>query len=530
MIPGTCDDCKWRSHVAPLLPSLPEEVAGEQAARDSWSAKIVGKWEVPGCKLRDGGSGDISCSADLVRVPTIEVIGKSLIGKGSFAEVWLARTSAHPHRVAAKVLRHGHLESTQQATQPPQALQHEFELLRAVQGQENIIKVFGLCQFEKKEANVLEPSLQLAAELPSRWCLLTEFAAEGNLQDAVLRWGKMTERASRCAMKAILKALAHIHACGIIHRDINPENILLRGDGSPVIADFGRSCRLSDQENCMTISGTPGYIPPEVCSGQGWREASDLFSAGALLCFLLAGHNSFQGKDNTETAQRTVACRLNMRTLMNLGKASLECNDFVMALLSAEPNCRPCAKEALRNVWFSKRGPAPIKCLSGEEPKRSHSSPLSARTVDQQDQQNLGRAEKHSLRRFSSPGRLAAMPHELRDEPEIRASQITSCEAGDRGVEGITEGKPWGQRSRIAVGTKAGLLPRLGLKRFLPRFSKLSSVAPKCEEADSPCAGSTAKQPEATEFLPCIPGPGCRAPCSGAPTQVATRQSVRRMK
>jgi serine/threonine protein kinase len=83
----------------------------------------------------------------------------------------------------------------------------------------------------------------------------------------------------------LLDALAHIHAAGILHRDVKPANVLVGTDGAPRLTDFGIA--RSEEQTGLTLTGqvlgTLRYIAPEVAAGAPATAASDLFSLGVLL-------------------------------------------------------------------------------------------------------------------------------------------------------------------------------------------------------------------------------------------------------
>ena len=85
--------------------------------------------------------------------------------------------------------------------------------------------------------------------------------------------------------------LAHAHAAGLVHRDVKPQNLLLRSDGLLKVADFGiaRGSVGGTITQAGTVLGTASYMAPEVAAGRPATAASDIYSLGAVLYELLAG-------------------------------------------------------------------------------------------------------------------------------------------------------------------------------------------------------------------------------------------------
>jgi len=94
-------------------------------------------------------------------------------------------------------------------------------------------------------------------------------------------------------ISAIASGLNEAHKHKIIHRDIKPDNIMFRPDGSPVLVDFGIA-RVMDARTRLTMTGinvgTPYYMSPEQCKGEDIDGRSDIYSLGILLFELLTGH------------------------------------------------------------------------------------------------------------------------------------------------------------------------------------------------------------------------------------------------
>ncbi|MFT7618241.1 MAG: hypothetical protein ACI97A_001882 [Planctomycetota bacterium] len=122
------------------------------------------------------------------------------------------------------------------------------------------------------------------------------------------------ERYSRYA-RQILKALQAAHESGIVHRDLKPHNVLLAGDGTLKLTDFGIAhvqSRLSGKDSVVNnaISGTPAYMAPEQWLGKKPDARSDIYAFGCLSYKLLAGKNVFPSEDMMQHHLETPAPRL----------------------------------------------------------------------------------------------------------------------------------------------------------------------------------------------------------------------------
>jgi serine/threonine-protein kinase len=101
-------------------------------------------------------------------------------------------------------------------------------------------------------------------------------------------------------MKELLAALGHAHKNGIVHRDVKPANIIILGDGTVKVADFGIArIESSNLTQAGSVLGTPAYMSPEQFMGQTVDPRSDLFSAGVVLYQFLTGEKPFTGSVTT---------------------------------------------------------------------------------------------------------------------------------------------------------------------------------------------------------------------------------------
>ena len=140
--------------------------------------------------------------------------------------------------------------------------------------------------------------------------LAMEFVAGETLRDR-LRRGPLPFPQALSVTASLLEALVHAHAAGVLHRDIKPENIMVTADKLGKLLDFGIARVHEDEagsedrtEVALTeagaVIGTLGYMSPEQLRGQPLDERSDLFSLGAVLYEMIAGHAAFPGKTPAE--------------------------------------------------------------------------------------------------------------------------------------------------------------------------------------------------------------------------------------
>lgn len=99
--------------------------------------------------------------------------------------------------------------------------------------------------------------------------------------------------------REIASALGYAHGRGVIHRDIKPDNILLREDGAAVLTDFGIARANDNVRMTVTgsIMGTPSYMSPEQARGEELDGRSDLYSLGIVFFELLTGRVPYSAED-----------------------------------------------------------------------------------------------------------------------------------------------------------------------------------------------------------------------------------------
>lgn len=131
----------------------------------------------------------------------------------------------------------------------------------------------------------------------------------------------------------IARALAVVHAAGVVHRDLKPGNIMMRDDGSVALIDFGiAESAQSKPADRKQISGTPYYMSPEQARGEATDERTDLYALGIMLYQMLTGEKPYVGESTREILDQH--CEAPLPTLP---EPFGDCQDLITRTLAKLP-------------------------------------------------------------------------------------------------------------------------------------------------------------------------------------------------
>ncbi len=204
-----------------------------------------------------------------------------LIGVGGMAKVYRCNDTIDDREVAIKILKDEYLNNDEFIRR----FKNESKAI-AMLSHPNIVKVYDVSFGDMIQYIVMEYIDGIT---------LKEYIE----QQGIIEWKDALHLTTQ-----ILKALQHAHECGIVHRDIKPQNIMLLQDGTIKVTDFGIA-RFSDKATrTMTehAIGSVHYIAPEQARGEVTDGKTDIYSIGVMLYEMLTGKLPFDGESAVSIA------------------------------------------------------------------------------------------------------------------------------------------------------------------------------------------------------------------------------------
>lgn len=208
----------------------------------------------------------------------------SKIGEGGMSNVFLAERESDGAQVALKILNARPSDDKQLL----QRFIQESALIADID-HSNVVKIY--------DKGFTEDYAYIAME----------YFTGGSLKDVIA--GGLTPRQALSLLAQAAAALAEIHRLGIVHRDVKPANMMLRADGTMVLADFGIAKRTQGSMERTVhgeFFGTPYYISPEQANGHRATERSDIYSLGIIFYEMLMNKRPFEGNSIVELISQHV--------------------------------------------------------------------------------------------------------------------------------------------------------------------------------------------------------------------------------
>lgn len=256
----------------------------------------------------------------------------SLLGAGGMGRVYLATNTELNRKCALKVLS-------------PRIVANNVDYVARFRNE------------GRSAASTLHPNIvtiHATGEADGRHYLEMEFIAGRSLQQLINDEGRLTPVRATVLARGIAEGLAEAHRCGVLHRDLKPDNVLLTKGGLPKLVDFGLAKLIvADSENERLV-GTPNFMAPEVLLGAPATNSSDVYALGVCYFLMLTGRLPFTGgtldacvpprpsrAGTLAELRRSVASDPvpNVRNLVP--EISLEIAECVNLLLAKSPENRP---------------------------------------------------------------------------------------------------------------------------------------------------------------------------------------------
>ena len=203
------------------------------------------------------------------------------IGQGGMADVFLAIDTILNRHVAIKILR------SDQSTDAISILRFEREAQAATTlAHPNIVEIYDVGEYKNHHYIVME------------------YVAGKTLKKVIRDRAPLLKLEAVDTMKQLTSAVAEAHKRGIIHRDIKPQNVIVKSDGSLKILDFGiatakGSAQLTQANNVM---GSVHYLAPELAKGEPASPQSDIYALGIVFYEMLTGDVPFKADQAVQIA------------------------------------------------------------------------------------------------------------------------------------------------------------------------------------------------------------------------------------
>ncbi|XP_050538867.1 serine/threonine-protein kinase NIM1-like isoform X2 [Daktulosphaira vitifoliae] len=246
------------------------------------------------------------------------------LGKGNFSQVKTGFHELTKERVAIKIL-----DKTKLTAKAKKMLSREISVMESIHHQ-NIIRLFEVI------------------ETYTKYYLVMEHAAAGELFKKLITEGKMHESEAKTIFAQLVLAVQHLHDRSIVHRDIKAENVFLSSRGVAKLGDFGFSIKVSSDEKLETFCGSPPYAAPELFLDQRYvGRPVDVWSLGVLLFFMTTATMPFLGESMASLRQSILSGKIITPTWMTQPLENL-----IVSMLNTSSSDRLRIDQVLKSEWL----------------------------------------------------------------------------------------------------------------------------------------------------------------------------------
>jgi len=257
---------------------------------------------------------------------------KQKIRKGSMATVWQCVKRNDPQKIsyAVKIIKRKEMGQSDD-----EDVMNEVAVLQSLK-HPNIVQLNDF--YEEKDY----------------FYLVMEYMTGGDVFDRIVDHRQYTEKDARDLIKCLLEAVKFMHDNGVAHRDLKPQNLLLKStddDADIKVADFGFAKRIHMPRSLTTRCGTPTYVAPEILKNIPHDHAADMWSVGVICYVLLVGYPPFAGDNQAELFRQIRTGEYDFPK-DDWDHICDEAKDLIKLLLVVNPMQRMTAAEALEHEWM----------------------------------------------------------------------------------------------------------------------------------------------------------------------------------
>ena len=186
--------------------------------------------------------------------------------------------------------------------------------------------------------------------------IVTELCTGGNLTERRSRRGIPTEYETRGLFEKLVRAVLHIHAMGLCHRDLRPENVLYVSqapDSDFKIVDFCDMTFIQLANSTATYSPSMNFLAPEVIQGKVGKEC-DIWSLGAILFYLLSGELPFDDSEHSAQLYHILGADFTFSGPV-WSEVSPSAKDLIKKMMVVRTQNRLQLQSVLEHPWMSMR-------------------------------------------------------------------------------------------------------------------------------------------------------------------------------
>jgi protein kinase A len=265
----------------------------------------------------------------------------SVLGDGQFGEVWLVEATIDGEKEQFALKRQSKTEDN------VKEIQRELTVTQHLTTSHPFI-VDLVHIFDTQQSVDMLMGLITGGEL---WDVVHREEADGNWISGI------PESQAKFYALVVADTLNYMHAKKYVYRDLKPENVMIDGDGYPIIVDFGFTKVCEDMT--FTFCGTPNYVSPEIIRNTGHNAGADHWALGVLIYEMIAGEHPFffDGMDNMQVFE--AICKERHYPLSKVKEGvSGAAVDLVDGLLTKETSRRlgmlaGKANDILNHKWFN---------------------------------------------------------------------------------------------------------------------------------------------------------------------------------